>query len=68
MKIEVTGCNNCPFGFKGEFEHLCSYNLYHTDDPIIDTGNGNGDYRADKPYNCPITLNGGEITIKTKTE
>jgi len=72
MKIEITGCDNCPFRISiedygiNEYGLYCSYSINNGNK--IKTDDTMGNYRSNLPHNCPITLNGGEITIKTKTD
>lgn len=64
MQIEVTGCNNCPFAL---YNSCVMFNNVPITKgaPVLTL---QGEYVHFVPHNCPITINGGEITIKTKTE
>lgn len=70
MKIEVTGCNNCPFRVEdSDYGKICAYNVNDKSGAgLIFTGNDGGNYRTNAPRNCHITLNGGTITVTTKSE
>lgn len=67
MQIEVTGCNKCPFAVKYRC-NLWYDKLSDLTEPQVCENEHSHVYKNDLPHNCPITLNGGEITIKTKTE
>lgn len=66
MKIEITGCNNCPFkyAYLDSYEnhnYECSAQWFLTNSISIDTESC--DYI---PYECPIKLNNGSIEISIK--